>query len=278
MSALAAMWMLLAGMQAADTVVQVTRGDRLVIEQLTGQVSISVWDRDAVEVRSLDESAVGLRRVAGEVRLVRDESRRRPRTVEAAVRVPSWVALEVGSPSLDVSVVGVAGDVRVANVSGDIRVESARGAVDVRSIRGEIVVVDASGGVRASSQADDVTLRRVSGAIDVRSVNGDITLEDVRSSSVRAEALDGDIFFSAALEPGGEYGLFAHDGDATVVVPSAVSARVSVSTFDGDFESDFPIRVQRLTAGRPLEFVLGRGEATLRIEVFDGEIRLLQRP
>jgi hypothetical protein len=53
---------------------------------------------------------------------------------------------------------------------------------------------------------------------------------------------------------------------------------VGISTFDGDFESEFPVRVERLSSGRPLEFVLGGGEASLRIEVFDGEIRLLQRP
>jgi hypothetical protein len=177
-----------------------------------------------------------------------------------------------------VSISGVSGDIRVANVSGDIRIEDAAGAVDVRSIRGEIVIVDARGGVRASSQSDDVTLRRIAGTVDVRSVNGDIVLEDVQSSSVRAEALDGDVFFSGALEPGGEYGVFVHDGDATLVLPRSVSAQVGISTFDGDFESEFPVRVERLSSGRPLEFVLGGGEASLRIEVFDGEIRLLQRP
>lgn len=278
MSVYAAAVIMIASAQAADTVVEVARGDRLVIEQLTGSVVITSWDRDAVEVRSADGGpAAGVQRTGGEVRLVRAATRGRPRSVDAAVRVPRWIALEVGSPSLDVSIAGVAGSIRVQNVSGDVRVEDADGYVDVRSIRGEIVVVDARGGVRASSQADDVTLRRASGPLEIHSVNGDIVLEDVQSGSVRVEALDGDVFFSGALTAGGEYGFNVHDGDATIAVPASVSARVRVSTFDGDFESEFPVRVERLSAGRPLEFVLGDGGATLRIEVFDGEIRLVQR-
>jgi hypothetical protein len=52
---------------------------------------------------------------------------------------------------------------------------------------------------------------------------------------------------------------------------------VSVSTFDGEFESEFPVVVQRFTGGREFEFILGEGAARLQIQVFDGEIRLLQR-
>jgi hypothetical protein len=279
MSMYAAAWVLFASVQVTDTVVDVARGDRLVIEQITGRVQVVGWDRDAVEVRAAEGGpSLGIRWAAGEVRVVRTEGRGRLRAVDATVRVPRWIALEIGSPSLDVSVSGTSGDVRIANVSGDVWVTDVQGALDVRSIRGEIVVTDARGGVRATSQADDVTLTRVAGTIDVRTLNGDITLEDARSLSVRIEALHGDVFFSGALEPGGEYGIYVHDGDATLVVPASVSARVSVSTFDGDFESDFPVRVERLSAGRPLEFVLGGGAASLRLEVFDGKIRLLQRP
>ena len=270
--------LLVVGFQARDTVLEVRRGDRVVIEQLTGDVAISAWDRDAVEVRaSSGGGPVGLRRTGSSVQVVPGESRGRPPSVDAMVRVPRWIDLEIGSRSLDLSVRGVGGQVRVGNVAGDVRIQDVDGPVDVRSIRGEIVVVDARGGVRASSQADDVSLTRVSGSIEAHSGDGDIVLQDVRSEAVRVEAQDGDVSFSGIIAPGGDYGFFVHDGDALIAVPEETSARVSVSTFDGEFQSEFTVRVERFTSGREFEFTIGAGEARIQIEVFDGEIRLLRR-
>ena len=144
-------------------------------------------------------------------------------------------------------------------------------------MRGAIVVVDARGPLRVSSQSDDVTLSRVSGPVEAHSGDGDVVLDDVRATTVRVEAQDGDVHFSGTIVPGGDYGFFVHDGDATIAVPASTSALVSVSTFDGEFESDFTVRVDRFTSGRGFEFALGGGEARIQIEVFDGEIRLLQR-
>jgi hypothetical protein len=269
---------LLVSVQARDTVIDVRRGDRLVIEQVTGDVVISAWERDAVEVRaSSGGGPVGLRRSGGSIQVVPGESRGRPRSVDASVRVPLWMDLDIGSRSLDVSISGVGGSTRVGNVSGDVSVRDVSGPVDVRSIGGEIAVTDARAGVRASSQGDDVLLRRVSGPIEAHSGSGDVLLDDIDSERVRVEAQDGDVSFSGVISPTGDYGFFVHDGDATIAIPAGASARVSVSTFDGEFESEFTVRVDRFTSGREFDFTLGNGEARMQIEVFDGEIRLLRR-
>ena len=269
---------LLVTVQARDTLIEVRRGDRLVIEQVTGDLAISGWERDAVEVRvSSGGGDVGLRRDGSSVLVVPGESRGRPRSVDATVRLPRWMDLEVGSRSLDVSISGVAGAIRVGNVSGDVSVRDVDGPVEVRSIGGEIAVSDARGRVRASSQGDDVLLTRVSGPIEAHSGDGDVVLQDIASEAVRVEAQDGDVSFSGTISPAGDYRFFVHDGDATIAVPATASARVSVSTFDGDFRSEFTVRVERFTSGREFDFTLGDGEARVQIEVFDGEIRLLRR-
>ena len=262
----------------ADTIVELRRGDGVVIENLSGSISVVAWDRDVLEVRAEDGGdALVVRRSGSTVRIGRNDSRRRRRSSDATIRLPAWVDLQIGGPSLDISVRGIDGDLRVGNVSGDIRIEDVGGPLDVRSIDGEIDIENARAGVRATSQADDVTLRRVSGSIEVHSGDGDILLEDVQSESVRAETQDGDIGFSGTISDRGEYGFYVHDGDAIIAVPSSMNARVSVSTFDGEFESEFPVIVEHFTGGREFEFILGDGGARLRIEVFDGEIRLLQR-
>ncbi|MEQ1857199.1 MAG: DUF4097 family beta strand repeat-containing protein [Longimicrobiales bacterium] len=278
MIALTLLLSLAAPAQAVDTTVTLSRGDRVVIEGLSGAIVVTASSGDDLEVRSVTGTApVEVRRTGASV-LVGAEGARRRRSIDAAISVPAWVELEVRGAMLDLSVSGVDGSIRVENLGGDVTVRDVDGALDIRSIRGEILVVDARGGVRASSQTDDVTLRRVAGPVEVHSGDGDIVLEAIESESVRAETLDGDVTFSGAIEPGGTYGFFLHDGDAWIELPASVSARVSVSTFDGEFVSDFPVRLERFSGGREFDFVIGSGAALLEIEVFDGEIRLQQRP
>jgi hypothetical protein len=265
-------------MQAQDTVLAVNRGDRVVLEGISGVIAITAWDRSELEVRSTTgNTPLAVRRTGATLQVEPDGARRR-RSLDAVIRVPAWMDVEVGGSALDLNVTGIDGALRVANVSGDVQIRDAGGAVDVRSIRGEVVVVGARGAVRASSQADDVTLRRIVGSVEAHSGDGDIILDQIESMSVRAEAQDGDIVFSGAIGTGGEYRFYLHDGDVLLEVPADVSARVHVSTFDGEFTSDFPVRVESFSAGRQFDFVLGQGSALIEIEVFDGEIRLARRP
>lgn len=261
---------------AADTVVDLSRGDRVVLENIVGEVRVVTWDRDELQVRTTDDSrsALAVRRSGSRLELRPDDSKGRRRGVEVEIRIPSWVGVTISGRSLDVRVSGVGGALVIATVRGDVRVENTTGSVTVTSVQGEIDIVDASGVISASSQGDDVRLRRVSGAVQAHSGGGDVTLTDMEAHSVRAETQDGDITFSGSLMSGGEYGFFVHDGDATIAIPEGTGARVKASIFDGEFVSDFPVLVERFRGGREFEFVLGDGGARLEISVFDGEIRL----
>ncbi len=260
----------------ADTVVDLSRGDRVVLEDIVGEVRVVAWDRDQLQIRNTDDggSVLEVRRSGSRVELRPDDSKGRRRGVEVEIRLPSWVALSISGRSLDVHVSGLGGALLIATVRGDVRVENTTGSVTVTSVQGEIDIVDASGVISASSQGDDVTLRRVSGAVQVHSGDGDLTLIDMEAHSVRAETQDGDIIFSGSLMSGGDYAFFVHDGDATIAIPAGTGARVKASVFDGEFVSDFPVLVERFRGGRQFEFVLGDGGARLEIAVFDGDIQL----
>lgn len=264
--------------QPVDTTLAVERGDRIILENVSGEITIEAWDRDVLEVRSDDEeSGLVARRSGRVIRIELDDRKGRRRSVEASIRLPGWVELQVSGRVLDLWVDGVDESVDVSTVSGDVWVRNAGGPVDVRTIEGEVDISAVRSGVRASSQSDDVRLRDVSGPVEVHSGSGDLALIDIRSTSVRAETQDGDIEFSGTISSDGEYGFFVHDGDAMVAIPEDASARVSVSTFDGEFESEFPVVLQRFTGGREFDFTVGEGRARIEIQVFDGEIRLLRR-
>ena len=189
---------------AADTLVDLSRGDRVVLENIAGEVRVMTWNRDELEIRNTDDggSVLEVRRSGSRLQLRPDDSKGRRRGVEVEIRVPSWVALAISGRSLDVRVSGIGGAVVIATVRGDVRVENTTGSVTVTSVQGEIDIVDASGVISASSQGDDVTLRRVSGAVQVHSGSGDLTLTDMQAHSVRAETQDGDIIFDGSLMSG----------------------------------------------------------------------------
>jgi len=264
---------------AADTVLALRRGDRVVIENLSGEVLIEGWGRGDLEVTSLGrrEEAIVVRRDGSQVTIAPDDRKGRGRGMSVSVRVPEWANVTVRGRSLDVTARATGGSLSVSILRGDVRVENTRGDVTVSAISGEVAVFDASGGVTVSAQSDNVRLERVRGIVVARAGEGDIDLIDVESTSIEAETQEGDITFSGSILAGGVYGFFVHDGDATISIPASSAATVSASTFEGEFESEFPVLVERFTGGREFDFKLGDGNARIRIQVFDGQIRLLKR-
>lgn len=258
-----------------DTLLRLDRGDRVVVTGLSGSVSIQPVDGSELGVttgRRTDRVAV--RRSGGRV-VVTAEARdggRRP--MDVLLRLPTWVDVQVDGIDLDVSVRGGEGAVTIGTVDGDVRIEGTGGEVRATTIEGEIVAEATRGPVELSSHADDITVLAARGPVEAGTLDGDIRIVDAASSAVTAETQSGDIDFAGAVLNGGTYRFYLHSGDALLTLPTELSARVRVSTFHGDFESDFPVMVSGFTSGRAFDFTVGGGDAEIVVEAFDGEIRL----
>lgn len=269
-------WLLSGATASPDTTVELRRGDRVVVERVSGELRVETWDRAALEIHGQDDDPIGVHASREGDRVVLRAADRKGRGFEmdAVLRVPDWVDLEVQGRSVDVWISDLAGSVQVRNVSGDITTEDTRGALTLSSVEGEISVNGARGAVVARSRSSEVRMDDVVGSVDAESGSDDVLLRNVESSSVRAETLSGDVFFSGPLAAGGSYWFSVHDGDADFELPGDVGAEVTVSTFDGELTSDFPVVVQRYGGGGVFDFTLGNGGARLEIQVFDGEIEL----
>lgn len=265
----------LAGTQEIDTTLAVRQGQRLEVSAPAGEITVHAWPRSEVRIQA---SATGGARVEIDVLptalSVRTAARRdQGGRVSYRITVPPWMPLGLSGVNTRIDVAGVEGPVSAETVNGDMTLKGGSGVVSLRSVQGDVSLEGAKGRIDASSVNSDVTVRDVSGDIQVQTVSGALTLERVQSGNVDANTVNGDVSYAGAIRPDGRYRLVTHSGDLTVAVPDGTDALVTVSTFQGDFASDFPLSF-RERRGRRMELTLGRGTARVELESFQGTIQL----
>lgn len=256
-----------------DTVVAVRRGDVLSVETWMGSLTVRVNGEDEVRVSGGEEDEA--------VRVVKDGGRlrvsgRRPGSSgDLLLEVPRWMAVEVHSLSLEVDIEGVTGAVGIQVLEGDLRLRALVGGVRANTLSGGIHGWALEGDVALSTLDGDIRVQGARGRLSAQGTDGDLELDDVVGSEVRAVTVDGDVTFRGEISRGGSLTMATHDGDVQAWLPAGTEAEVEVSTFDGSFESAFPVRARAFQAGRPLRFMLGGGGARVVLQSFDGDIRLL---
>jgi DUF4097 and DUF4098 domain-containing protein YvlB len=263
--------------QDVDTTVTVRSGARFELNSVSGSVKIQVWNRSQIRVvAEADGARVDVEASPGSVS-VRSIPRRGEGDVDFTITVPANTALEVHAISADVDVNGVCGEASLGSISGGVALRCGNGDVKVESVSGDVQASDVRGHLEIISTSGDVDVRGAHGDVSARSVSGDVSLDRVDGQDVQAETVSGDISFSGAIHDGGRYGFHSHSGDLTVRPDGDLSASVSVSTFSGDMESDWPMTINPgggRVHPREWEFTIGAGSAKLSLESFSGTIYL----
>jgi DUF4097 and DUF4098 domain-containing protein YvlB len=264
-----------------DTTIAVRAGARLSVWNMSGSVTVRSWDRSQIRVQAEYEGA-RIEVHASPTRVsVRTVSRRGEGDVDYTITVPQGTAAELNGVSSDVEVSGVCGEVSANAVSGDVTAGCVAGDAVIQSVSGDVTVTDARGGVEAGSTSGDVIVHGARGSVSAHTVSGDVTLSEVEGADVAAETVSGDISYAGPIVATGRYRFEAHSGDVTVRVAGTVNATISVGTFSGEFQSDFPIELtpgRGVSPGSEWEFRLGNGSARLRLRSFSGTVNLRRGP
>lgn len=262
----------------ADTVVQVDRGIRLDMEAWRGQVTVQVWDRDAVRVRTASpgERSPEFSRVGSVLRVRPAGGVDHAANMEFDVTVPRWMGVSIHGQQVDVSITGTEGEVAIETVSGPVVIEGGRGRVSVRTLSGRIAISNTRGRVDAWTLNESVTLENIVGDISVETTNGGITMRGVRSGSVRAATVNGSVTYHGHVLDQGRYAFTTHNGNIDVTIPGTANATVSAATYHGAFRADFPVRLTGMSRERHYDFTLGSGSARIELESFNGDITLRQ--
>ena len=272
------MLLLLALLQQIDSTVPVERGQRLEVGSYAGEITVTTWNRSAVRVEAdpTGRSTVQIDRNATTLSVRTQGRRGPPASVDLRVTAPAWMALDLSGVNTEIRVVGARGAISAETVQGDVQVEGGEGLVSLRSVQGSVSLAGAKGRLEVHSVNADVEVSASSGEITAETVNGDVTLSRVDGTSVTATSLNGDVEYDGPIRNGGRYALSTHNGGITVTVAEGTNAAVSVSTFNGEFASEFPVTLTESRKGKRFGFTLGSGSAQVTLESFQGSIELVR--
>jgi DUF4097 and DUF4098 domain-containing protein YvlB len=274
---LAALMLAAAPAQQADTTFAVDADGRLEVTQIEGVVRIEAWDRAEMRVVASydeEEGRLEVRQSGGAIHVSAKGEWGEPVYAEFDITVPRRMALELSGAELEVSVDGTAGDVSVSTAEGDISLAGGTGNVALNAVDGTVTVSGASGKIAINAVDGDISVTRANGAVTATAVDGSVVLQEITSDNISVNAVDGDITYRGTISDGGRYVLSTHDGDLDVVIPEGSNARISVDTFSGDLETDFPFQFEGDFGKKRISFTVGTGKALVELSAFDGTISL----
>lgn len=258
-----------------DTTVALARDGTVELDAGHGEIAVTGWDRAEVKIRAVSESgALRLDATPSRVALSTQQGYGH-RDVRFEVTVPQGARV-IASGRDDVEISGTRGDVEVRTMHGDVRIrEALRTAVSALS--SDVSLTDV-GQVRLNLTSGDIRMSGVNGDIEVNAVSGDIEMERVTANYVRTTTTSGTVAYQGTIARTGRYEFTSHSGDVIVHLPADVAASVSLQTYSGEIESDFPITLEggATIGGHPrnFEFRLGGGGARLTVQSFSGTVQL----
>jgi DUF4097 and DUF4098 domain-containing protein YvlB len=263
-----------------DTTVAFQAGGLVALSSNQGNIVVHTGSANTVVVHANSERG-RIRFDASSDRVSVDASDAGDGRIE--VTVPAGVRVTAQSREGDVQIRGTGADVSVHTQNGDVSVENASGQVDFNTLSGDIVAAQLKGTISASSVSGDIRLTDVNGNLSGSTVSGDVTFQRVTSQSVTANTTSGDIGYDGTIDAAGRYAFAAHSGDISLAIPAAASAQLTVSTWSGSIDSDFPITLQPgehaigVENSKRFTFTIGGGEARVRAESFNGDIVIHRR-
>ena len=260
------------------------------IDNTKGSIVVRVGDRP--EVRIGGTLGAGVERLAIEgdrnhlsIRVINPQSKgwfgnwggAKTGDSRLEITVPAHASISVEAVSAQTDIKGVAGRrLAVSTVSGDVQAEASPGEARVESVSGDLHLRLDTNKVHAESVSGDLDLQgRINGEVSVETVSGRIVLRAEKPSDVDVSAVSGDADLRTDLAPGGQLKAESTSGDLKLTLPQGSSARLDLSSFSGAIHSDTGSVIARDHGpGSSLKARLGRGDASVKLESFSGDVTL----
>ncbi|MEP6689628.1 MAG: DUF4097 family beta strand repeat-containing protein [Gemmatimonadaceae bacterium] len=263
------------GRSRIDTTFAFGQRGTLDISVVSGTIIIRSSGRDEARVNATsEEGIIRLETSPGRIAIGVRSNRGHMGDSKFEIAVPAGTRVLAHTTSGDISIRNVKGEVEARSTSGDIKIEDAE-RVTFEAISGSVEATRVTGTLTGTSVSGDLTLEGGVGDIDVESVSGEISLSKARAKTVRAKTVSGDVTFDGTVDQAGRYTFGTHSGTLKLSLPDNTAATLSIDTFNGDVESDFPMVLRPgERRGRHMEFTIGSGGARVSAETFSGDIEI----
>jgi DUF4097 and DUF4098 domain-containing protein YvlB len=266
-----------------DTTLAFARNGTVTVTATSGDIVVTGWSRDQVHVQGESEGGdIRVESSGSGSRMTVDVGAGRNRGGDSRfeISVPFGARVIARSHSGDVSVHGTRGQVEASTQSGDIDVDDVTTRLSVNTFSGAVTAGSITGDAVIESISGDVRVSDLRGDVDVSTVSGGIEMRGMTSKVVRAKTTSGDVTYDGLIDAAGKYDMTAHSGDIRLHVQRDASAQISVSTWSGEIDSDFPMTLKPGEHGigsqkaKRFTFSIGGGAARITADTFNGDIKI----
>jgi DUF4097 and DUF4098 domain-containing protein YvlB len=261
-----------------DTTFAFDKSGTVTVSATSGNIVITGWSRDQVHVRATSDDD-NIRLDASSGRMTLEVSGRRGDT-RFELSVPYGVRVMATTHSGDISVRGTRGPVEVRAQNGDIDIDDVMTRLDANTLSGDLTASNITADAQVGTVSGSVKMTDVRGNVEVGTVSGDVDLRGVTAKLVRAKTTSGDVIFDGLIDPAGRYDFGTHSGSVRLRIPRDASAQLTVSTWNGGIDSQFPITLRPGEHGigaattKRFTFDVGGGAARVTAETFSGDITI----
>ncbi len=222
----------------------VSPGGSLEIKNVTGDIVISSWDKNNVEIREKvimdvyteEEAEQHVARINdgysqnGDVIKIIGQKGSENVKSDFEIRVPKKFNLDMQTRGGDISVVKLEGNVKAATSGGDLEMMDLSGVLELKTSGGDMSFKDISGRLNAGTSGGDIGLENIFCEANVKTSGGDIDLSKA-TQNISLSTSGGDV---DAADVEGDLHINTSGGDITVA--NCSGAKISLQTSGGDIE------------------------------------------
>jgi hypothetical protein len=208
------------------------------LDNVNGDASIEIWDRDEVRVQAVKRASSP--------------------DLLAALRID--IDASGDRVDIDTHYPNTHGSGQSMSVEYTLTVPRHANVDSIELVNGNLRILDVEGGVAADCVNGTIRASGLAGRIELESVNGTVELEVGR------------------LDPGGKISVESVNGSLEIFLPAAADVAVHAETVNGSITNDLGLEVRKgRYVGSSMHGVVGSGGAELSLETVNGPISVRAR-
>jgi DUF4097 and DUF4098 domain-containing protein YvlB len=273
----------------------------LKLKNISGDYTISGWDRPVIEVTYKKKAKGSSAKLKAEmVRVVAEQTgdrvfvdvrypdshERRAKgfdrsfdvSVDFTIRVPAACRIDAMGVSGDGTLLNIDGDVQAGTTSGDVKATALAGNVQLHTTSGDVELSGGNGVIELATTSGNVIARGVRGRVKAMVTSGDVEIAAASLQEGVFKSVSGDVEVSVE-EPitSGTFSLSTYSGSIDFTLPAASAFEIEARTSMGDIETDFAIPVTGKHSKREMSGKVNGGGAIVSAKSSVGDIEIRKK-